>query len=217
MLPDKIRGIIIKTLDYKEKDRLVYILTPHLGKISSIAKNVRTRTSRHSSILQPLNICDFVMFKGKSLYTINEVTVVDTFNELKVDYDLLTFAIYFLELADINQEDGMANEAYFFDLLKALNFLKIEGINVRLLTAAFEIKTLQRSGNYLDMEYIGAKVSGEVRGILKFLISSEIEKINVLKPSDRALKELSMVTSELIKNGFHRIPKSLSIIETTQI
>lgn len=213
MALEKVRGIIIKTLDFKEKDKLVFIFTKEKGKISSIIKNVRTKTSKNASVVQPLNICDFVVFRGKSMYSLNEISLVNSLSDIKSDYDLLTYSLYYLELADISLQDEEENEPYFFDLIKALYFLPIEGINIKLLTRAFEIKTLIRSGNYPDVSLIEGYLSNEAKGILRFLLNTDLEKINVIKPSEKAIKEIGEVTKELIKTSYHRIPKSLEMLE----
>lgn len=214
MASEKLRGIIIKTFDYKEKDRLVYIYTEEFGKITAIAKNVRTKTSKTASILQPLTLCDFVLFKGKSMYILNEVSMVNSFNDLKMDFELLTYGLYYLELCDISQGDGEYNKEYFMDLIKALYFLNTNTLDVNLLSRFFEVKTLERSGNYPDVSYLETVLSGEAKGFLKFLLSNELEKINVIKVSGNAIEEVAKVTKELIRESYHRIPKSLSILET---
>lgn len=46
-------ALVLSTRDHKERDRWVTLLTPQFGKISGLAKGVRTLTSRRSSSLQP--------------------------------------------------------------------------------------------------------------------------------------------------------------------
>lgn len=48
------RGVVIKTQDYKENDKLVWLFTEKLGKISLIAKGARKNKSKLMSITLPL-------------------------------------------------------------------------------------------------------------------------------------------------------------------
>lgn len=71
----KTRGVILNTMEYKEKDRLLHVFTLEYGKISVLARGTRGTKGRFQAAAQPMMLCDFVLFPGKSLYQLNEAVV----------------------------------------------------------------------------------------------------------------------------------------------
>lgn len=209
----KTKGVILKTMDFKEKDKLVYIFTEDMGKMTLICKGARGKSSRFASSVMPLNICNFVVFTGKNIHNLNEINVINTFPELKTDYEILTYALYFLELCDIAMSDGEVNNPYFLDLVKSLFLLESKSIDIKVLARAFELKTLIRTGNFPDPEIHGGRMSNVARSIVRFMMNKGLEELVGLKTTDKDLAEVEMLTEEMIKENFQRKPKSLDILK----
>lgn len=72
----KIKGIILKTSEYKEKDRMVTILTATEGVISFIAKGVAGKTGRNSFAAVPYILGEFVLTKSHGFYYLREGNVI---------------------------------------------------------------------------------------------------------------------------------------------
>ena len=49
----KTEGIVLRSMRYGEADRILHLYTPHLGRVSAIAKGVRRAKSRFGGRLEP--------------------------------------------------------------------------------------------------------------------------------------------------------------------
>ena len=88
----KTTGIVIKEIDFKDNDKIITILTKDLGKISAMVKGAKRTNSPYLASSQYLVYSEFVLFQGKTFYHVNSTTVIDTFYDLRVDYDKLNYA-----------------------------------------------------------------------------------------------------------------------------
>ncbi|MDU3722825.1 MAG: DNA repair protein RecO, partial [Clostridium celatum] len=66
----KTKGVIIKSIDYKENDKLIWAYTEEVGKITFIARGAKKSKSKNLSITLPLCFGEYVFFKGKNLYNL---------------------------------------------------------------------------------------------------------------------------------------------------
>jgi DNA repair protein RecO (recombination protein O) len=83
---------------------------------------------------------DYVVYKGKSLYTINESSIIDSFQDLLNDLDTLTYASYFCELIDICMQDEESNRELFRNLVTAFYLIKNKVVDIETLARAYELK-----------------------------------------------------------------------------
>ncbi len=85
----KVKGIVIKEVQYKENDKIVTIMTDKLGKISCIAKGAKKNNSPLLSTSQFLVYSEFLLYKGTNFYHINSAEMIESFYNLRIDYDKL--------------------------------------------------------------------------------------------------------------------------------
>jgi len=80
--PYRTEGIVLKSKDYGEADKLLTIFTRARGKAQAIVKGVRKQKSRLRGGVQPLTLSDFQMYEGRSLDTVIQAEVRDPFSPL---------------------------------------------------------------------------------------------------------------------------------------
>lgn len=85
----KVKGIVIKEVQYKENDKIITIMTDKLGKISCIAKGAKKNNSPLLSSSQFLVYSEFLLYKGTNFYHINSAEMIESFYKLRIDYDKL--------------------------------------------------------------------------------------------------------------------------------
>ncbi len=212
-MQENIKGVILKTMDYKERDKLMWVFTENYGKISVICKNVRSPKNKYQSLIRPLLFGDFLLYKGKTMYSFNEGLVVSSFSKLTTSLELLTYGSYFVELIDIAASDGDAQPKLYEALVSALYLLDAEALDMVLLALAYEVKVLTLTGNYVGREAIPFKLSERAVNIMEFLRKTPLTKIHVLKLDEEVQKEIKSATSFLINESFQRKPKSLRFLE----
>lgn len=208
----KTRGIILKALDYKEKDRLLYIFTADLGKITVLARGARSARGRHGAAIMPMTLCDFVLWPGKNIHLLNEASSVHAFGGIKADYDKITYGSYFLELTDIAMADRDPQERYFMDLVKALYLLDQDGIALAQLARAFEIKTLLRTGNQPD-PVLAQGMTETARHCVWTMLNKPLEETLALNATEADLAAVRTLTDSLLRECFQRRPRSLDLLD----
>lgn len=132
-------GIVLKTRNLGEADRIVTLYSPDRGKIRAVARGARRPRSRFVSSTQMFACADFLIFSGKSLDSISQVEVKASFPRLHEDLTRLANASYAVELVDEMVEEGERGEEIFSLLLAYLRLVS-ETHDPEMATRAFEIK-----------------------------------------------------------------------------
>ncbi|MGL5820655.1 MAG: DNA repair protein RecO [Sarcina sp.] len=238
----KTSGIVIKALDYKENDKLIWLYTEHYGKISAVAKGAKKSKSDFFSVTLPLCFGDYLLFKGKGMCRLSEGKMRNSFQGLLNDLEKLTYATYLCELIDIATEDEEKNFNLYKDFVTAIYLLDTDALDYELLTRAFELKLLKATGYGLNFDtcvcckkklqtsvYINFSYYGGVcdtcekeNGIyiskvgfsaLRFLNNATLDKVYRVNLDKETKKELARVTEEIIANNYSRKPKSLEMLK----
>lgn len=232
---------MIKTQDYRENDRLLWLFSEELGKISVIAKGARKSKSKLMSSTLPFCYGEYVLFKGKNLYTLNEAKIIDSFQEMLTDFEVLIYGSYFNELIDIACEEENYG-TLFKDFVTSFYLIRNSVADLEILARTFELKLLKATGyglnlsqcsicdkklkssNYLSFQYYGMvcdecekvygiHITASAYNILKFLNSVELEKLPRITVNNEAKNELSKILSSIINANYTRKPKSLSMLK----
>jgi len=142
----KTEGIVVKEVGTGEADKIITILTRGQGRISALVKGGRRPRSRLSAGSQVFCYCDFVLFKGRDLYSVNSCEVIEPFYEIRNDVVKLTYAAHFtdivLELIQENQPSPKLLKLY----LNSLHMLAKTSKEPDLITSIFELRAVSVSG-----------------------------------------------------------------------
>jgi len=141
----KIEGIILSEVDYKESSKIVNVLTPEYGIIGFLARGTKRVKSNLSGVSTKLTYGYFhVNYKENGLSNLIEVDVIDGFNNIKKDINLISYAIYLLELADrVYRHD---NDKSIYNMLIACLKKINEGYDYKVISNIFELKMLDFLG-----------------------------------------------------------------------
>ena len=103
-------GLVLKTRNYREQDRWVYILTAQNGKVSCLAKGVRKITSKRGAALQPGSVVTFHWVSLGDTRLLTEVRLEESLlphrSELTVlrDISAILEIVYHISLEDVEQQ-----------------------------------------------------------------------------------------------------------------
>ncbi|OGE72219.1 DNA repair protein RecO [Candidatus Daviesbacteria bacterium RIFCSPLOWO2_02_FULL_38_15] len=185
----KTEGIILKRRNIGEADRVLTVFTPYRGKISVLAKGVRRITSRRAGNVELLNRVQIYLHQGKNFLILTEAAALDTYQRLKDDLKLSTYAYHILELVDKLTAENQENKVLYSDLLEVL--IRLSRNPRQLLIRAFETKLLSKLG---FTSFIGeVRDIGEIRGLLQKLECSSWEEIVRIKISEKEAIELERI------------------------
>src|SRR5690554_3964838 len=105
----KTEGFVLKNRKYAETDSLLVIFTRKIGKIHAIAKGVQRLKSSLMAGVQPFCYSDFVLYKGKSLYTVSQCEPKQIFYKIREDIKHLSYGAYVVELIEAVTNEGQTN------------------------------------------------------------------------------------------------------------
>lgn len=94
-------GIVIRTTDWGEADRLVTILTRGHGAVRAAVRGVRRIKTRFGGRLEPFMRNDFLIASGRGFDVVSQAVTLDAFSEaICSDYDLYVCANVIAEIAE---------------------------------------------------------------------------------------------------------------------
>lgn len=117
-------GIVLRTFNLGEADRIVTILTRSHGKVRAVAKGVRRTASKFGSRLEPFMVTDLQFYQGRSsLDTIQQAETLGPYGaDIAGHYDRFTAASVMAETAERLTDAEKATNQYTL-LLGALRSL----------------------------------------------------------------------------------------------
>ncbi len=129
------QGIVLRGYPFGEADRVVVLLSPNHGKLRAVAKGIRKTKSRFGGRLEPFTHVDLVVYEGRNLDTITQVSVVETFAHLRLDLDRVLAAGTMVEAIDAVAQEGEPSHRHFLLLQRGLRALDAKPAQADLLSA----------------------------------------------------------------------------------
>jgi len=195
----RVEGIILKRRNLGEADRILTVFTRQRGKITVLAKGVRKITSRRSGNVELLNRSLMYLHPAKSFLILTEAAVLDTYQKLKEDLTLSTYAFHIIELVDKLTAENQENMILYEHLVCVLQRLsrKLRQILVR----AYEVKALSNQGfvNFGDFREFG-KI-GEILKKIEVASWDEIEKLQINQKQALELERILAYHIERVIEG----------------
>ncbi len=119
----KTEGIVLRSMNLGEADRVLTVLTPRLGKLRVIAKGVRRTRSRIGGALEPFSDVQLVLAVGRTWDVVTSSSLEDPHLGLRNDLHSTAAAWYVVELADRFCEGTADSHEAFRLLAQALSAL----------------------------------------------------------------------------------------------
>lgn len=94
----KTDGIILGSVEYKDNDKLLTVLTKDLGKITVKARGAKSSRSKLKASCQLMAFSELTLQEYQGRYVLTEASTKELFPELQTDLELLSLASYFLQV-----------------------------------------------------------------------------------------------------------------------
>jgi DNA repair protein RecO (recombination protein O) len=134
------QAIVLRSFPFGEADRVVVALSPNRGKLRTVAKGIRKTKSRFGGRLEPFTHVDLVLYEGRNLDTVTQVSVIEAFPHLRTDLDSLLAAGTMAEVTDAVGQEQESSVRLFLLLHRGLRALDAGGLHPDFLTA-YLVKT----------------------------------------------------------------------------
>ena len=143
----KVNAIVVKASQSGENDKLLTLLSPESGKLTVMAKGIRSLKHKSKSACAPLCYSSFVLKKIKDgFYSLVSAELSESFRTLSEDVVLLSYGAYFAALTQMCVQSGSeANEEVRL-LLNTLYVLCRRKDAAPLIKAVFEFKIMELCG-----------------------------------------------------------------------
>ncbi|MFO7635899.1 MAG: DNA repair protein RecO [Clostridia bacterium] len=141
-----VRGIVVKTMDYNEADKILTILSFEKGRMSIIARGVRKQGSQLSfcTRLFYCGIFECVVSREKNILTGSRM--MQDFSSLSESLERLYCASHYVEVAACVILEDQPSEEQMKLLLNTLYMLSTGRSDLRLLSSIFELRLLAQEG-----------------------------------------------------------------------
>lgn len=141
-------GLVLRTHNLSEADRIITALTKENGKVRAVARGVRRTSSKIGSRLEPFMGFDAQLYRGKNLDTFTQVVSTSSYGSaISADYELFTVGTAMLELADqIVTEEGEPAVQQYLLLHGALHALAHRLHIPELIFDSYQLRALAIAG-----------------------------------------------------------------------
>jgi len=141
----RVEGIVIRSMDYGESNKIVTLLTKTNGKAGVLIRGAKKVKSRHSSLAQPFTHGEYQFFRSSGLGTLNHGEIITAHHDLRMQLDLSAYASYAAELTDraIQEEEA---SGFLFEQLNACYTALEEGKDCAIVIHLYEMRILDLAG-----------------------------------------------------------------------
>ena len=162
-------AFILRSVNYKESDRIFTLYTREMGKISAIAKGARKSAKRFGGALQPFALFETTLNRSRrgssDMYLVSDATLIRDNGGLATDLTRLGVAGFLMELIREAAPEHESN-ASLFDLgADALQLLSDDSsLFPRSLMLSAGLRILAKSGLAMSVSRCNACGTGVPRG-----------------------------------------------------
>ena len=96
---DLIKGIVINSIEYKENDAIITILTNEFGKVALYVKGYKKITSKNVYATQLFDYSNFLFdYKpDKSIQILKSANLIKQFSDIKTDYEKISMLLLYVK------------------------------------------------------------------------------------------------------------------------
>lgn len=232
------RGLILRSVDYKEADRILTVLTADEGKLTAKARAAARPRGRLSASTQLLSYSELTIFGNKGKWTVNEAVTIEQFLPLRQELSLMSLGSYFAELLEAVSDEDCPNAGILQLGLNGLYALSCGKFSPELVKSAFELrlmclagyepelsvcakcgKSLPESGAFVRergellcpdcRDHAGVPLGADALRAMRYIISAEPKRVFSFTLAKDAARELDSVCEGYARNQLDRGFRSL--------
>jgi len=140
------RGLVLREVNYKESDKILTILTEDAGKLTVSARGARKKMGKYTAASQFLAFSELDIYERQGRWSLKEGRVVELFDGLRQDIQLLSIGAYFAELLEAVSDVDYLDPGLLTLGLSGLRALSGGTRDPRLVKAAFELRLMCIAG-----------------------------------------------------------------------
>ncbi len=193
----KVEGIIIRSIDYGEGNKILTLFTKEMGKVGVMAKGAKKTKSRLSAVSQLFSHGYFVYYHGGGLGNLTSGDIIQTFRSVHQDIIKTGWAAYIIELLDKLTDERESQPSLFYLLHTALTLIG-EGKDPEIVTRIFELQILQKIGVRPELKHC-VSCKSNIKKLLAFSVKEGGLLCEACLPTDLNAIILSAASTKLIR------------------
>ncbi len=149
----KTKGLILKVLNLNDNDRIFTILTRDSGKITVMAKGIRSQKNKYFGAMQLFCYSDFVFEKRTGMYYPVGAELIENFFEIRNSVEKVAVATYIADIVNAIPDEFPLDDEYFSFILNTLFVVSKSDVvaldfkyNLLKYKFIFEMKTVCENG-----------------------------------------------------------------------
>ena len=178
-----VRGLTIRSVDYKEADQILTVLTDTRGCLTVKARGVRRKGSRLKAAAQLFTLSQMTLYEQKGRIVLQEAEVLQQFPGLQADLTRLALASYLAEVLGTEAEDSPAETDIQRLALNSLYALSNGLCSHTVVKAAFELRYMLLAGYAPDLS--ACVVCGSLHPVgFSFCLLLDLQNLGVTLGTD---------------------------------
>lgn len=161
----RVKGIVISSIDYKEKDKLITLFTLEFGKISAVLRGVKNKNAKLKFASQVFCFADFILVRRGEYFTVTSAEQIESFYEITANYEAYLAGQAILEAIHLVLQPNMMMEALFLDVLRCLKELTMQQTQSAVVLTKFLLQVFTYSGygfSFLECNECKTKLKQEL-------------------------------------------------------
>lgn len=171
-----VKGIVVRSVDYGERDKILTVYTEELGLITVTANGSRSLRSRSLVATELFCYSHYVLTENKDRYHIKEIDLIESFFDLRTDIEKLTLAGYVCEVIAHVGTENMSDPPLLRLTLNTLFAIAKEKAPRAIIKGAFEMRAAAILGFEPDLavcEHCGEEGERVVLDVMNGAVTCE--------------------------------------------
>ena len=170
-------GLVIRSVNYRESDKILTVLTDRLGKLTVSARGARRRGSRLLPAVQLFAYSEMTLFEYNGRYRLDEAETREQFAGLRHDLDSTALASYLAEVLGTEAEGDPLQPGVMRLSLNSLYALSQSVAERWKVKAAFELRYAALSGYAPDSRTLSQALDEPALRAARYILSCDLKKI----------------------------------------
>ncbi len=165
-----VNALVIKSIDYKDNDKILTLFSLERGKITAGIKGVKKSGAKLKFASEPFAFCEFVLAEKQGRYTVIGADYIDSFYNLRLDLLKYYASSVVLETLNLLTNENEPSPELFSLSLSAIKSLNYQGGELKVLSG-YLLKLIEIAGyglQSLSCQGCDEKIDGRVFFLPKY-------------------------------------------------
>ena len=235
----KTKAIVVRSANSGDNDKMLTLLSPEIGKITVIAKGVKSLKNKSRTGAGVLCYSEFVLKKiREGFYSLSQAELLESFSPLSESVEALSLANYLASLCEMCVQINESADSEVRLLLNSLYVLTKRPDKLHLIKAVFELKMCEifgvmpefnkecpcgkpalyfcvTDGEMRCTEHRGEKnvlLSKELYSILSYISNSSLRDSLYMNCNYGEISKISQITEPFLEYHLGKLPKALNYL-----